>query len=269
MSTAVLSNAATVGDLLFGDVPGDSTDAITVSLHEHGNVRTLTPKLPPLTVAAAERELAEATDGLLSLNLADVAASGWKKYGALRDAALSTRNAPTTKKSVALATHRIDSSYHPTIDLLVDDARIATIKIDLQIDFTMAGVVAVVRDARLTEIRSGTCTVTASLSVQQIVITKKQRQFDLPGAVRLRHGVPLLGPETAAVAAPQTVSVVARSRPSTVSDTKAPDIPGAWYADPTRRYELRWWDGSHWTQLVTADGYTLSDPLGYDIVSGP
>ena len=258
MSTAVLYNAATVGDLLFGDVPGDSTDALTVSLHENGNVRTLIPKLPPLTVAAAERELAEATDGLLSLNLADVAASGWKKYGALRDAALSTRNAPTTKKSVALATHKIESSYHPTIDLLVDDARVATIKIDLQIDFTMAGVVAVVRDARLTEIRSGTCTVTASLSVQQIVITKKQRQFDLPGAVRLRHGVPLLGPDTAAVAAPQVV----------VGDTKSPDMPGAWYSDPTRRYELRWWDGSRWTQLVTADGYTLSDPLGYDIVSG-
>jgi hypothetical protein len=258
MSTAVLYNAATVGDLLFGDVPGDSTDSLTVSLHEHGNVRTLIPKLPPLTVAAAERELAEATDGLLSLNLADVAASGWKKYGALRDAALSTRNAPTTKKSVALATHKIDSSYHPTIDLLVDDAHVATIKIDLQIDFTMAGVVAVVRDARLTEIRSGTCTVTASLSVQRIVITEKQRQFDLPGAVRLRHGVPLLGPDTAAVAAPQIV----------VSDTKSPDMSGAWYSDPTRRYELRWWDGSHWTQLVTADGYTLSDPLGYDIVLG-
>jgi hypothetical protein len=214
--------------------------------------------LPPLTVAAAERELAEATDGLLSLNLADVAASGWKKYGALRDAALSTRNAPTTKKSVALATHKIESSYHPTIDLLVDDARVATVNIDLQIDFTMAGVVAVVRDARLTEIRSGTCTVTASLSVQQIVITKKQRQFDLPGAVRLRHGVPLLGPDTAAVAAPQIV----------VSDTNSPEMPGAWRSDPTRRYELRWWDGSRWTQFVTADGHTLSDPLGYRIVSG-
>ena len=256
MSTAVLYDAATVGDLLFGDVPGDSTDALTVSLHEHGNVRTLIPKLPPLTVAAAERELAEATDGLLSLNLADVAASGWKKYGALRDAALSTRNSPTTKKSVALATHNIDSSYHPTIDLLVDDARVATIEIDLQIALTMAGVVAVVREARLTEIRSGTCTVAASLSVQQIVITEKQRQFDLPGAVRLRHGVPLLGPDTVAVAAPQI----------DLSDTKSPDMPGAWYSDPTRRYELRWWDGSHWTELVTADGYTLSDPLGYEIV---
>jgi hypothetical protein len=259
MSTAVLSNAATVGDLLLGDVPGASTDALTVSLHARGDVRTLIPNLPPLTVAAAERELAEATGGLLSLNLADVAASGWKKYSALRDAALSTRNAPTIKKSVALATHKIDSSYHPTIDLIVDDAHVATIKIDMQIDFTMAGVVAVVSDGRLTEIRSGTCTVTASLAVQQIEITNKQRQFDLPGAVRLRHGVPLLGPDTTAVATPQRV----------VRDTKSPDVPGAWYSDPTLRYELRWWDGSRWTPLVTADGYTLSDPLGYDIVAGP
>jgi Protein of unknown function (DUF2510) len=96
--------------------------------------------------------------------------------------------------------------------------------------------------------------------VQQIVITKKQRQFDLPGAVRLRHGVPLLEPtESAGGPAAQTVA----------SDAKSPSTAGAWYSDPTRRYELRWWDGSRWTQSVVVRGRALSDPVDYDLVPGP
>ena len=160
--------------------------------------RALIPGLPGLT-AAVDREVAAATDGLLSLNLADVAAAGWKKYDALRQAARRTRDAPTTQEVVALATHNIQSSHHPTVELFIDGKSIATIEIELQIAFTMAGMLAVVRQARLTAIRSGTCTVTGSLAIQQTVITKRQRRFDLPGAVRLRHGVPLLEPAASTV----------------------------------------------------------------------
>ncbi len=71
----------------------------------------------PAPTGAIEREVAAATDGLLSLNLADVAAAGWKKYEALRQAALRTRNAPATEEIVAPATHRIESSHHPQVEV--------------------------------------------------------------------------------------------------------------------------------------------------------
>ena len=203
--------------------------------------------------------MATATDGLLSLNLADLAAAGWKKYEALRQAARRTRDAPTTEEIVALATHKIESSHRPTVELFIDGKSIATIEIDLQIAFTMAGVLAVVRQARLTAIRSGTCTVAGSVAVQQTVITKRQRRFDLPGAVRLRHGVALLEPTASTVPAAQTV----------VRDARSPDKPEAWYSDPTRRYEFRWWDGSRWTRRVATQGRTISDPVDCEAVSGP
>lgn len=193
MTTAVLDDTATVRDLLFGTAPGGPADALTGALHDHGIVRALIPGVPGLT-NAIEREVAAATDGLLSLNLADVAAAGWTKYEALRQAALRTRNAPATEEIVALATHRIESSHHPHVELFIDGKSVATIRIELAVTFSMTGVLAVVRQARLAAIKSGTCTVTGSLTMQQLVVTKRQRRFDLPGAVRLRHGVPLLGP---------------------------------------------------------------------------
>lgn len=36
--------------------------------------------------------------------------------------------------------------------------------------------------------------------------------------------------------------------------------PG-WYADPTRRYDHRYWDGGTWTEHVSRNGQATTDPL--------
>jgi hypothetical protein len=40
------------------------------------------------------------------------------------------------------------------------------------------------------------------------------------------------------------------------------DTPGAWAADPWRRFTLRWHDGIHWTSHVTDGAEVLVDPPG-------
>jgi hypothetical protein len=40
------------------------------------------------------------------------------------------------------------------------------------------------------------------------------------------------------------------------------DTPGAWAADPWRRFTLRWHDGIHWTSHVTDGTEVLVDPPG-------
>jgi hypothetical protein len=52
-------------------------------------------------------------------------------------------------------------------------------------------------------------------------------------------------PEPAAESAPAT-SVAA--------------APAGWYADPSGRYELRYWDGSQWTEHVSRSGQQFTDP---------
>jgi hypothetical protein len=36
--------------------------------------------------------------------------------------------------------------------------------------------------------------------------------------------------------------------------------PAGWYADPSGRYELRYWDGSQWTEHVSRAGQQYTDP---------
>ena len=40
--------------------------------------------------------------------------------------------------------------------------------------------------------------------------------------------------------------------------------PADWYADPTNRYEYRYWDGSQWTNQVSGRGRGSLDPSPLD-----
>jgi hypothetical protein len=54
--------------------------------------------------------------------------------------------------------------------------------------------------------------------------------------------------------APQTVvSSATQPAPSSAA-------PAAWYADPSGRFELRYWDGKEWTEHVARGGQQFTDP---------
>jgi hypothetical protein len=195
MTTPVLNQTATLRDLLFGEAPGEPVDVIAKSLHNNSTLDAFINSFPAPSGLVAH-ELAAATDGLLSMNLADIVADGWKTYRALTEAARHTLDKPNARESVDLVTHRIESTHRPNVELSINSTRLAVIEIELNIAFTIAGMRAVVEQARLTKIESGTGTAAGSLTIHRVEITKKQRQFDLPGVVRLGKGLPLLGPPT-------------------------------------------------------------------------
>ncbi|MET0145156.1 MAG: DUF2510 domain-containing protein [Ilumatobacteraceae bacterium] len=39
-----------------------------------------------------------------------------------------------------------------------------------------------------------------------------------------------------------------------------PSVPAGWYSDPAGRFELRYWDGSAWTEHVSRAGQQYTDP---------
>ena len=61
---------------------------------------------------------------------------------------------------------------------------------------------------------------------------------------------------TAAVDTGASAGVAAQS---TAASTAAA-APAGWYADPSSRYELRYWDGSQWTEHVSRAGQQFTDP---------
>ena len=47
---------------------------------------------------------------------------------------------------------------------------------------------------------------------------------------------------------------------STSSSGGSASVPAAWYADPSGRYELRYWNGKEWTEHVARSGQQFTDP---------
>ena len=57
------------------------------------------------------------------------------------------------------------------------------------------------------------------------------------------------------------VAVAETAAPTAVvaAVTTGAAAPAAWYADPSKRYELRYWDGKEWTEHVARGGQQFTD----------
>jgi hypothetical protein len=62
--------------------------------------------------------------------------------------------------------------------------------------------------------------------------------------------------EVAPAYVPAAVVEPAVAEPAPVEST----VPAGWYADPSGRYELRYWDGAAWTEHVSRAGQQFTDP---------
>jgi hypothetical protein len=66
-------------------------------------------------------------------------------------------------------------------------------------------------------------------------------------------------PAPAPATAPATASA-AQPPAAMAPPPPPPQAPAAWLTDPQRRHELRWWDGSRWTEHVSDAGSPSTDP---------
>jgi hypothetical protein len=62
----------------------------------------------------------------------------------------------------------------------------------------------------------------------------------------------------AATTTAATTPVQATSTPATPPTT--PAVPAGWYTDPAGRFDLRYWDGTAWTEHVSRAGQQYTDP---------
>jgi ribonuclease E len=65
---------------------------------------------------------------------------------------------------------------------------------------------------------------------------------------------------TPASAAPPSATPASTTAASASTTAAAAAAPAGWYADPSSRYELRYWDGNQWTEHVSRGGQQFTDP---------
>jgi hypothetical protein len=186
MTTAIATQPFTVSTFLFGE-DQDTEQALAQALHEHGVLGSMGTTLELVSEAgreAAGNQVAVVAHGLLDLDLGDLVVAGWRKQGQLAAAAERTAANPGSSEVVELATHRVSSAHHPSVELLVNDAHVATVTFDLTIEFVIKALVVTVRDGHVVSLHTGACDVAATLAAEGIQLASRQAHFELPLVVR-------------------------------------------------------------------------------------
>jgi hypothetical protein len=81
-----------------------------------------------------------------------------------------------------------------------------------------------------------------------------------PGASYQPAATPSYEPAAPASTTPSIPSAAPTAASATPAAAAAPAVPAGWYADPAGRFELRYWDGSTWTEHVSRSGQQFTDP---------
>ena len=223
MTITAATHPLTVSGFLFGE-DQDTEQALAQALHDHGVLGSMDTTLQLVSEAgreAAADQVAVVAHGLLDLDLGELVVAGWRKQGQLAAAAERTAANPGSSEVVELATHRVSSAHHPSVELLVNDAHLATVTFDLTIEFVIKALVVTVRDGHVVSLHTGACDVAATLAAEGIRLASRQAHFELPLVVRwpllLRLGGgpdPLPYGAKAPPASPPEPSPSRRRRPS-------------------------------------------------------
>jgi hypothetical protein len=165
MTLSASAPPRTAAALLFGpdeDKPSAMAERLrSADLGEE--IRAVLDGLPPLIREAAVSQVSSAAAELLNVNLADVAADGWRKHADLTAAARRTLAAPGSTDLVDLASYRVTAGQEPYVSLLVDGHRVATVRFGLSLVSEISALLAEVKAGRLVAMHSGRCEVTGAL----------------------------------------------------------------------------------------------------------
>ena len=177
--------------ILFGP-DADAMHALVRLASDPSSLGGTLPDLPEATRKAAAHEVASAVSGLLNVSLIDVLVAGWRKYQDLVAAARRTLAAPGSVELVRLASHRVTATQEPYVTVMLDGHPVATLNLGLSVVLDVSALLAKITVGLLSELQSGRCDVTATLSVAGADFLTRQGHLELPGVVALGHGIRLL-----------------------------------------------------------------------------
>ena len=194
MTTAGQGSTPTALDLLFGP-DTDAAETLAGEILSPGADQDLgraLAHLPEMTRKAAVQEAATAAAGLLKVDLIGVLVRGWREHRDIVSAARRTLAAPASTELVSMSEHEVTLEQRPSVSVLVDGQRVATLELGLSIVFDVNALLLLISGGRLVAVHSGRCEITATLAVQGTDLLVRQAHLELPGVIPLGRGIRLL-----------------------------------------------------------------------------
>jgi len=182
-----VAGGPTLRTILFGDDP-----RAAVPRRGWAAFRDTLSHVRPEMRTVVERELAAAVAGLLDIDINEPLLAGWRAHSQLREAARNTAFDRAATQIVSLAAHRIDSSYQPRVDLFVDEVRVATVEVTIDLTVEVFGLLATVRGGRLVALHRGRCVAHLALLFANTELLGGTAEFDAPVTIALGSGVDLM-----------------------------------------------------------------------------
>ncbi|HEX6254177.1 MAG TPA: hypothetical protein VFZ70_00050 [Euzebyales bacterium] len=190
----------TVARFLF-DRDTEALDLAARRLVDSGAVARLGRGLPTLSPRAADlvgRRIASVAARAADIDVGAVAMNAWSKHRALVDAAFRTLEDAGSEALVHLSTHTVNSTHEPHVDVLVDELRIGTVPLVIELELVVHSLAATVRDGHLARLDTGRCELGARLLCHGVVLAHREDELDHVLEIPLGAGIALAGPRALA-----------------------------------------------------------------------
>jgi hypothetical protein len=127
----------------------------------------------------------------LDIEIGNILVWGWRKHGEIgqyRD----KENPPSGSHEVPLLEHTLLSKHSPTIQPVINEVPLAKLKFDIMLKLKLKGVKLFIRDGKIMEVKTGTCTGSGSIEYAGFtILEKKTAAYSLPGSIPFKQGIPI------------------------------------------------------------------------------
>ena len=125
-------------------------------------------------------------DLLNNITIKDIMLRAWNKYHYLDKYLDKSKYAPDETILIPLVEHTIKSKHHPSIEILVNDHVVDSIKLDIVVAFKLKGIMLTIKDGKIRQIQTGTCKISGTVKYGQMILAQKELDtISLPGKINL------------------------------------------------------------------------------------
>jgi hypothetical protein len=185
---------------VFFDSPDGTARALTEALRSTDSAAEIRERLgrtADLTKDAVVDTVGNVAGEILEMSVGTIFERSWAKYGALVRAAEETAGDPDAVRLIGLITHEVSVGYEPRVEVYLDDRRIGTVTIRLELGLTLRGVLVDVRDGCVTGVRAGDCAIKGALAIAGRTVASGENTFDLARDVSFPSPIRLAGDDFA------------------------------------------------------------------------
>jgi hypothetical protein len=137
--------------------------------------------VPSDFLSSVENQFGGSIHGILDIQLGAVLGAAWNKTADVYEALRSRK-----RLTVSLLEHEIGSVHHPAVDIYYGQTFVAEVKFEIELFLHLEGIKLFIRNGRIEEVRSGTCSGVGELRWSNIVLIRRSTPaVNLPGKIRL------------------------------------------------------------------------------------